>query len=63
MYIYNINMKRHGNYDLQSVEELRVSLELGAVSFVTSEMVRLRKKHRNSKRHKEKQCRKNRNYV
>ena len=56
-------MKRHGNYDLQSVEELRVSLELGAVSFVTSEMVRLRKKHRNSKRHKEKQRRKNRNYV
>lgn len=60
MYIYNINnMKRHGNYDLQSVEELRVSLELGAVSFVTSEMDRLRKKHRNSKRHKEKQRRKN----
>ena len=56
-------MKRHGNYDLQSVEELRLSLELGAVNFVTAEMNRLRKKHRNSKRHKEKQRRKNRNYV
>ena len=56
-------MKRHGNYDLQSVEELRVSLELGADNFVTSEMNRLRKKHRNGKRHKEKQRRKNRNYV
>ena len=56
-------MKRHGNYDLQSVEELRASLELGAVNFVTSEMERLRKKHRNRKRHKEKQRRKNRNYV
>ena len=56
-------MRRHGNYDLQSVDELRMSLELGAVNFVTSEMERLRKKHRNSKRHKEKQRRKNRNYV
>ena len=62
MYIIN-NMKHHGNYDLQSVEELRLSLELGAVSFVTGEMERLRKKHRNSKRHKEKQRRKNQNYV
>lgn len=56
-------MKRHGNYDLQSVEELRMSLELGAENFVTAEMERLRKKHQNSKRHKEKQRRKNHNYV
>ena len=56
-------MKRHGNYDVQSVEEMRVSLELGAENFVTAEMERLRKKHRNRKRHKEKQRRKNRNYV
>ena len=56
-------MKRYGNYALQSVEELRLSLELGAVNFVSSEMNRLRKKHRNSKRHKEKQRRKNKNYV
>ena len=56
-------MRRHGNYDLQSVEELRLSLELGADDFVTAEMERLRKKHRNSKRHKEKQRRKNHNYV
>lgn len=52
-------MRRHGDYDLQSVEELRLSLELGAVNFVTSEMERLRKKHRNGKRHKEKQRKKN----
>ena len=56
-------MRRHGNYDLQSVEELRASLELGAENFVTTEMNRLRKKYRNSKRHKEKQRRKNQNYV
>ena len=56
-------MRRHGNYDLQSVEELRMSLELGADNFVTVEMERLRKKHRNSKIHKKKQRRKNRNYV
>jgi hypothetical protein len=56
-------MKHHGNYDLQSVEELRLSLELGAQNFVAGEMDRLRKKHRNTKRHKEKQRRKNRNYV
>ena len=56
-------MRRHGNYDLQSVEELRLSLELRAVNFVTAEMERLRKKHRNSKRHKEKQRRKNHTYV
>ena len=60
MYIYNINdMRRHGNYDLQSVEELRMSLELGADNFVIGEIERLFKKHRNSKRHKEKQRRKN----
>ena len=51
-------MKRHGNYDLQSVDELRMSLELGADNFVTAEMERLRKKHRNRKRHKKKQRRK-----
>ena len=56
-------MKHHGNYDLQSVEELRLSLELGAQNFVAGEMDRLRKKHRNTKRHKEKQRRKNRSYV
>ena len=56
-------MRRHGNYDLQSVEELRLSLELGADNFVTVEIERLRKKHRNRKRHKEKQRRKNKNYV
>lgn len=56
-------MRRHGNCDLQSVEELRLSLELGAVNFVTAEIERLRKKHCNRKRHKDKQRRKNRNYV
>ena len=44
---------------IEYIEELRLSLELGAVNFVTAEMERLRKKHRNSKRHKEKQRRKN----
>ena len=58
-----MKMKHHGNYDLQSAEELRLSLELGADTFVAGEMNRLRKKHRNSKKHKEKQRRKNRNYV
>ena len=56
-------MRRHGNYDLQSVEELRMSLELGADNFVIGEIERLFKKHRNSKIHKKKQRRKNRNYV
>ena len=52
-------MKHHGNYDLQSAEELRLSLELGAQNLVAGEMDRLRTKHRNTKRHKEKQRRKN----
>ena len=56
-------MKHHGNYDLQSSEELLLSLELGEENFVAGEMNRLRKKHRNSKRYKEKQRRKNRSYV
>ena len=48
---------------IECIEELRMSLELGADNFVTAEIERLRKKHRNRKRHKEKQRRKNRNYV
>ena len=50
-------MKHHGNYWLPTVEELLKCAELGEVGFVARSIGRIKKKHHNDKRHKEKRKR------
>lgn len=51
-------MKKHGRYDLASVEDIAIGIMNGEKAWVNSQIQRIRAKHKNEKRNKEKNKRK-----
>lgn len=48
-------MKKHGHYELLSVEEISCNILAGSnKQFINTQIQKLKSKYRNSKRHKEK---------
>lgn len=48
-------MKKHGHYELLSVEEISCNIFAGSnEQFINTQIQRLKSKYRNNKRHKEK---------
>lgn len=47
-------MKKHGKYGLASINDIRAAMDNGELDYVNSEVQRMKRKYKNTKRHKEK---------
>lgn len=47
-------MKKHGRYDIASINDIMAAMDNGELDYVNSEVQRMRKKYKNNKKHKQK---------